>query len=275
MKKALLFFDGLSYYENAIAFVQRLHLLSPLVVTGLFAPVVSLANLWSYAAAGEGSVTVPALLEKGEDAELRDHIDRFEQTCQSVRMPYHVHKEVNDLALPVLQHESRFADVLLLSGNTFYQEMLYGSPMQYIRDILHRVECPVLILPETSTFPTNILIAYDGNRESVYALKQFAYLFPELARLPATIIHAQKGEAGRFPDRKLVEELAGAHFKNIEWLNLTDSPKDDVRDWIEHRPDALVVTGSFSRSWLSELLRDSFSEELVRNHRLPVFIAHR
>ncbi|GAB4092559.1 adenine nucleotide alpha hydrolase family protein [Flaviaesturariibacter terrae] len=275
MKKVLLLFDGLNFSEETIAFVRHLHLLSPVLATGFFAPVVSLANVWSYAAAGETSAAIPPLLEEEEEQQMQQHKKRFEELCQASRIPYRVHEAVNDLALPALRHESRFADLLVMSGEAFYNGILFARPSHYLRQALHDTECPVLVLPNKAELPASVLVAYDGSRESVYALKQFAYLFPELARMPTTIVHAAKGSDKAIPEAALIEELAGVHFKNATYQQLAGTNREELRTWMENRHDTLLVAGSFSRNWLSELFRNSFCGDLIQSHRLPVFIAHR
>jgi nucleotide-binding universal stress UspA family protein len=38
---------------------------------------------------------------------------------------------------------------------------------------------------------------------------------------------------------------------------------------------ALLVSGSYGRSGLSQLFKKSFVNEIIAEHRLPVFIAHK
>ncbi|RYZ24239.1 MAG: hypothetical protein EOO16_01490 [Chitinophagaceae bacterium] len=274
MKKVLLLFDGPNFSENTLSFVQRLHLLSPLLVTAVFAPIVSLANMWSYAATGEaGAPAAPPLGEEGDELMLQ-HIRRFELLCQASHIPYRVHKDLDDLALPALKRESRFADLLVLSSETFYNGILFSDPFQYLHNALHDAECPVLVLPEKSSFPAHVLIAYDGSRESTYALRQFAYLFPEFLRLETTLIHSGKGADRKVPEAGLVGELVGTHFRNATYQHLDLSDRNSFQEWIGQRPDTILVAGSFSRGGFSELFRESFCATIIREHRLPVFVAH-
>ena len=43
-----------------------------------------------------------------------------------------------------------------------------------MRTAVHDAECPVLIVPEDCPFPVNVILAYDGSDDSVFAMKQFA-----------------------------------------------------------------------------------------------------
>ena len=61
----------------------------------------------------------------------------------------------------------------------FYENIGIHSSYDYLKDVLHDVACPVLLVPEKFDFPESVILAYDGSEESVYAIKQFAYLFPE------------------------------------------------------------------------------------------------
>jgi hypothetical protein len=274
MIKAILLFDGLNFSENMLSFVQRLNQVSPLLATAVFAPVVSITNMWSYAASGATGAPIPVALDVDEDEEMQEHMRRFELLCAASRMPYRIHMAVNDLALPALRHESRFADLLVLSGDSFFNGTLFSDTSQYLRSALHDTECPALVLPEKSTFPTHIIVAYDGSRESIYALKQFAYLFPEMTRMETTIVYSEKGLSAEIPERQLIEELAAVHFENVSYRSLTGTGRSDFKNWLEQQPDTLLVAGSFSRSWLSGLFQDSLCAELIQSRRIPIFIAH-
>ena len=45
--------------------------------------------------------------------------------------------------------------------------------------------------------------------------------------------------------------------------------------WISEKKNVLLVSGSFGRSPLSYIGKQSFVEDIIHDHRLPIFIAHR
>lgn len=274
MKKILLAFDGTSFSEGAFEFARKLNEIQPILLTGVFLPQAELANLWSYAD-GVGVTFIPLI--EGSDSELiQQNIDRFEKRCQANGIDYRVHKDFYDLALPELKKESCYADMMILGSEVFYNNMGTNAPNDYLRDALHDVACPVLLVPENFDFPESIILAYDGSEESVYAIKQFAYLFPELTNKKETLLVFANNHPGEdFPDKIQIEELAARHFSNLTLLNLTINNKKEFSDWVLDKKSAMLVSGSYGRSGLSQLFKNSFIKDIIAGHRLPVFIAHK
>jgi len=44
-------------------------------------------------------------------------------------------------------------------------------------------ECPMMLIPEKVSLSEDIILMYDGTAASVHAVKQFAYVFPELVNI--------------------------------------------------------------------------------------------
>jgi nucleotide-binding universal stress UspA family protein len=274
MKKILLAFDGTHFCEGAFEFARQLNELKPILLVGAFLPQTTIANLWSYADGMGGAVYVP-LLDEEESEQVKKNIEHFENRCKNNGIEYRVHKYFFDLALPELKKESRFADLLILSSEIFYENMDSNLSNEYLKDVLHQVECPVLIVPEKFYFPKSILLAYDGSNESVYAIKQFSYLFPELSYKETILAYANDDSNADFPEKIQIEELAARHYKNLTLTKLNINPKKYFGTWIREKQSALLVSGSYGRSGLSQLFTKSFVKEVIAEHLLPVFIAHK
>jgi nucleotide-binding universal stress UspA family protein len=144
-----------------------------------------------------------------------------------------------------------------------------------LQDALNDVACPVLVVPEKFEFPESIILAYDGSDSSVYAIKQFAYLFPELCNREVLLVYASDERVKKLPDKVLIEELAARHFTKLSLLKLDIDPEKFSNTWLLEKKSAMIVSGSFGRSGLSQLFKKSFVTAVIRDHRLPVFIAHR
>lgn len=275
MKKILLAFDGSNFSEGAFEFVRRLNDIEPVLVTGVFMPQVDYANLWSYAsAAGAGAGYVP-LIEEEDSEVLHQNIAHFEDLCQKNGVAYRVHKDFYSFALPELKKESRFSDVIILSGELFYKGVLDNNQFDYLRDAVHSAESPVLIVPEHYQFPTNTILSYDGSEDSVYAIKQFAYIFPEFVKNPTLLVYAE-GEEGRdFPSKQDIVELATQHFKDLTFYKLEADPKKYFNTWINQRVGSILVSGSFARSAFSQMFKKSFVSQIIKEHKIPLFIAHK
>lgn len=272
MKKIIIPFSGGEFSRGAISFANTLHSIKPILLTGVFLPSVDYAKFFFFPTAFSAPAFIP-MEEDFEEEEVQANIDQFAQYCQKNVIEYRVHKDLNDSAIPQLTRETRFADVMIIGSETFYRSgVTYGSN-EYLKDSLHETECPVIIVPEQFTFPSHIVLAYDGSASSVFAIKQFAALFPELCNRKTILVYAGN-EKNKIPDQVLIEELAARHFKDLTITKLIAGDKDDVSDWFYPHKDALIVSGSFGRSGASELFRKSFIMDIIREYQTPVFIAH-
>lgn len=139
---------------------------------------------------------------------------------------------------------------------------------------MHRAECPVIIVPEEFYFPEHIILAYDGSSSSVYSIKQFAYLFPELCKKRSFLVYLTDKTDGALPELSLIEEFTSVHFDNVKYIPLASSV-DQFASWLANKTKLLLVAGSRSRSELSEVMNKSFTKDIVEEHIAPVFIAHR
>lgn len=274
MKKILLVFDGINFSEGAFEFARKLNEKSKILATAVFVPQVNYANLWSYAGTAGTGVSIPMI--EDDDAELVEkNIERFESLCRDNEIEFRVHKDFYDFALPELRRETRFADVVILGSESFYSNIGIGEPNEYLKMALHDVECPIVIVPEKFAFPENNILAYDGSDSSVYAIKQFAYLFPEFTKQPTILVYSKDEYEDEIPKVEYIEELAGRHFPDLTITKLHLDAKNFFADWIRSKENAILVSGSFGRSSLSRVFKKSFIKDVIRDHKLPLFITHR
>jgi hypothetical protein len=144
----------------------------------------------------------------------------------------------------------------------------------YLMNAVHKAECPVLLVPEYFMFPQSNILAYDGSDSSIFAIKQFYYTFPELCDNATLLVYCEeKGEV--IPEKENMYELASQHFSNLQILKLDGDPKKSFNKWILEKKNSILVSGAFGRSTLSQTFRKSFVSEIVKEHQLPVFIAHK
>lgn len=272
MKKVIIPFSGGEFSRGAISFANTLHSIKPILLTGVFLPTVDYSRFMFFPTAFSAPAFVP-MAEDFEEEEVQSNMDQFAQYCQKNMIEYRVHKDLYDSAIPQLSKETRFADVMIIGSETFYKSgVTYGSS-EYLKDALHETECPVIIVPEQFNFPSYIILAYDGSASSVFAIKQFAALFPELCNRKTILVYAGD-EKDKIPDEALIEELVTRHFKDLTITKLVAGNRGAINDWLYPNKDALIVCGSFGRSGVSELFKKSFIMEVIREYQTPVFIAH-
>lgn len=273
MKKIIIAFDGTHYSAGAFEFARRLNELQPVLLTGIFLPQAEISYLWSYAD-GARVPFIPTM--EADDSDLvQKNIEQFERQCTANHIDFRVHKDFYNLALPELKQESRFADLLIIGSEVFYNNMGTHLPNEYLRDTLHDIACPVVLVPEKYQFPESIILAYDGSDESIFAIKQFAYLFPELTGKKTLLVFAHKDAAKDIPDRIQIEELVARHFSDLTLFKLNAAPEKSFSDWITETKGTMLVSGSYGRSGLSQLFKTSFIRDIIAGHTLPVFIAHK
>jgi hypothetical protein len=146
-------------------------------------------------------------------------------------------------------------------------------PNEYLKDLLHISECPVIIVPEKFEFPSTIVLAYDGSESSVYAIRQFATLFPEFADNRTILAYAGK-PGDQIPDLEYMKQFAGCHFSNFGCVKIDAVGKKGFSDWLTGVKAPMVVAGSFGRPELYEAVRKSFLTDVIHEHNAVVFIAH-
>lgn len=274
MKKVLLVFDGSHFSEASLHFAKKMNEKESIVLTGAFLPQVDFASLWSMTSADTPfSASIP-LVEDSTSKEVHYNIQRFESYCRQNNIRFKTHSEFFNFAIPELKAESRFADLLIVSSEKFYKQAGTEVSNSYLKEILHGLECPLIVIPEKHCAPAANILTYDGTAASIFSIKQFAYLFPEWTKHPTTILHtASSGESG-WPHESQIREWINAHFPQAIWELLVLSPKSLVAAWLTEHKNAIVISGSFGRSGLSMLFRKSYIADAINEHQLPVFIAH-
>jgi hypothetical protein len=114
-------------------------------------------------------------------------------------------------------------------------------------------------------------LAYDGSASSVFAIKQFAYLFPDLSDNKTILVFASE-EIDDIPAHVNIEELAGSHFSNLAITVLNG--KKNFSEWVLKYENPILVSGSFGRSGFSSLFTKNFVINIIDAYKTPVFIAH-
>jgi hypothetical protein len=274
MKKVILAFDGKNFSEAAFDFVKRINEESKILLTGVFLPQMNYSNLWSYADGIGAPMFVPSLDDE-EIEQMELNVSRFENSCKKNDIEFRIRKDAENLALPELKKESRFADLLVIGEEKFYQDVRKGSTNHYVTDAIHEVECPVVLIPEKYHFPELNVLAYDGSESSVFAIKQFAYLFPEFSDNPTLLSYANDENNKAIPYEPYIEELAARHFSDLTVSKLDFDSKKYYATWIANKKSGIIVSGSLGRSTFSQMFKKSFISDVIMEHQVPIFIAHK
>ncbi|MBK7433558.1 MAG: hypothetical protein IPI66_06420 [Chitinophagaceae bacterium] len=275
MKKLIIALDGEHFPHGAFEFAKQLNQLSPLMLAGVFLSPVDYSKILAFSGI-DGVTLLPEWLMQNDDESLvNKNIVHFRESCEKEGINYRVHKDNNLMALSSLVEETRFADLLLISSELFYKNVSGRQPNFYLEEVLKKTECPVMLVPETFTDPKQLVLAYDGSESCLFAIKQFAYLFPELTDKETILLSISTHHDEDIPEYSMVSELISGHFPNLQMQQFTLQPKTGFSAWMADQPDSYIVMGAFSRSVISEIFRKSFASRVIQENKMPVFISHK
>jgi nucleotide-binding universal stress UspA family protein len=271
MEKILLAMDGYKQNTYAIDFACYLAKLTHSRLTGVFLegdPEDDQAEIIRLEAAGPLTASLLAT-----DPVLQ-RVHRFREACLGREVTAKVHRDrgvpVDDILL-----ESRFSDLIVVDPETSFRKVDKGFPGRFIRDVLLAAECPVVVSPYQFDSLDEVIFAYNGTSSSVFAIKQFTYLFPEFKRKKAVVVDVSNGEETAIEEQYKMKEWLSAHYLQVDFVLLKGDPSDELFGYLLQRKNAIVVLGAYGRGILSRFLKPSHASLLLRTINLPIFITHR
>ena len=180
-----------------------------------------------------------------------------------------------DVPMEQLIEETRYADLVVADPGISFSDHVESIPTSFIKELLARSECPVVVAPESFDWINELAFAYDGTRSSVFAMKQFTYMFPELRDKKVIVIEVCEGEEHAISEKEKLTAWLQNYYSNISYLVLYGKPKDELFGYLLEKEKMLVVIGAFGRSMVSSMFSKSNAELLLKAVNLPFFIAHR
>ncbi len=278
MEKILLAINPENININAIEFTSYLAKLTHSKITAIFleknqgseVPVLKTAF---------GGAYVETILEsdlpksKKIDNQCEQNVRLFENACMNRGVTCCIHR---DKGVPVEEVilESRFADMLIVDVEMSFRERAEGLPTAFVKEVLARSECPVVIAPFSFNDVDEIVFAYDGSPSSVFAIKQFTYLLPELSDKKITILQVDEDDDLPTINNTKIRELLRMHYGGIGFHFLHGKASDELFSYLINKKNIFLVMGAFGRSMLSGFFKHSTAELVIKTVNLPVFIAH-
>jgi hypothetical protein len=271
MKKVVFACDGKNFSHRAFDFIKSLNEAEKILVAGIFFLSVDYRILVPSVYADPDP-----LLELVEDEteNVKASIKFFEESCAKNGIEYRLHNGFTTWNVVELVKETRFSDLLILSEELFFKNWGATQPNHFMRQVMQIAECPVLVIPENFETIEKLLIAYDGKRQSLFALKLFSLLFANMSSLPTNIVFIQEDKREDIPDLEYLQEYASRHYPNLSIQKLHIDFSKNFSKWVGYVKNALLITGAYGRPAISNLFKESFAEKLIRDHNVPLFIAH-
>lgn len=171
--------------------------------------------------------------------------------------------------------ESRFADLLLVDPALGFYDGQEQLPSYFVKQILAKSECPVLLVPEQFESADEIVFCYDASASAVFAIKQFTYLFPEFRSKNIMLLEVNKTDDKEFGEgHRRVMDWLKAHYPSVSYHALKGDVKNELFTYFFMKTKKIIVMGAYGRSWLSNFFKKSNADKLMRTIDLPLFIAH-
>ncbi|WP_276504755.1 universal stress protein [Terrimonas pollutisoli] len=277
MKKFIAAFDGLRFSESVMDYAILLAKQSSAHLVGVFLDDYLRHSYKIYDLVTKESTpeVKQKKLEEKDEATRAAAVSRFENACRQAGMNYSVHHD-RDTAIHELLHESIYADLLIVNSSETLTAYTEKIPSEFIRDLLSHVQCPVLIVPQKFKPIEKLILLYDGEPTSVYAIKMFSYMLPSLKQIPTEVISVKGGNQTRVvPDKKLMKEFMNRRFPHATYSVFKGLPEIAIVNYLKkQKENSLVILGAYRRSTVSRWFRASMADVLMRDLKLPLFIAH-
>lgn len=278
MKKIIAAFDGLKFSQSTRDYAVLLAKQSSAHLVGIFLDDFTYNSFKVYdllKEEGGFSETKYKKLKEKDDQTRAAAAASFEAACRKSGVEYSLHHD-KSIALQELLHESIYADLLVVNSGetlTHYKEKM---PTEFIRDLLSHVQCPVLLVPHGFRPISKLILLYDGEPSSVHAIKMLSYILASLKQNPAEVISVNTMKQSlHVPDNRLMKEFMKRHFPEASYKILKGLAEIEIVNYLKNQPDnSLVVLGAYQRSMVSRWFKVSMADVLMKELKLPLFIAH-
>lgn len=280
MERIMLVLNAVKLQEHSVKFACALSRMTGSSLTGLFLENIVEDEKLIMKNAYDGTYitieadrTSPEYIAKKQTIE--NNIDVFNRSCRANGVSSSV---LRDERRPVNEalKESRFADLMIVDADMTFKKDTDTVPSFFLRKMLRSVACPVLVVPQLYEEEIyEIVFAYDGTASSMFAMRQFTYLFPEWSSRKLVVINANDREEADIMLPPSMKEWLQAHYNTFLFEELHGKRLGILLDYLSPRKNAVVVMGAYGRGGVSRLLRESSADVLLNKTQMPLFIAHR
>lgn len=275
MEKILLVINAHRPNLKSIDFACRIAALANTNLTGLFIETL----YFQYIPMAETSYptyfeTVKEIAGTGVTADTEQAITIFKDECKRKSINAKIYVDKGDPISEII-FESRFADLLIVDPTISFNGREEQLPSHFVKELLASAECPVFLAPEEFEYANEIVFCYDGSASSVFAIKQFTYLFPEFRNKKVMLLQVNKTTNEEFEEgHRRVMDLLKAHYPSVCYHGIKGDVKDELLTYFFMKSKKIIVMGAYGRSMLSNFFKKSSADNLLRTVDLPLFIAH-
>jgi hypothetical protein len=273
MERILILIEHTGIEPASLEFACYLTRLTNSKLTGLFMKETDLHDQ-NIVIKGPGTAGAYEVAEELQLTESHNSRQEFFNFCarQGLRWTPDIIEAANEEDILI---ESRFADLLIVNSDSSFSDDRETVPTTLVTSLLKHSECPVLIAPLNFEKVNEVVFAYDGSPSSVYAIRQFTHLFPQLQDQKVTFLEVNEDFSKEIDYRDKITNYLKMHYSSIGYQVLNGEPEDELFSYFLRKRHVMVVMGSFGRKMLPGLFNSSTANLLLKTTSLPVFIAHR
>jgi hypothetical protein len=277
MKNIIAAFDGLKYAESTEQYAINIAKQTNTHLVGVFLDDATYNSFKINEVIEGDGFTINKInkLEEKDKATRYAASANFAKACEHAKLEFSLHHD-HKIALQDLKQETVYADLVMISANetlTHYEEK---PPTRFIRDLLSDTQCPIIVVPHKFKPIEKIILLYDGEPTSVYAIKMFSYLLPQLKHLDTEVITVKHlDEDSHLPNNKLMKVFMKRHYPKAKYIIMKGWAEEEIIAYLKlQEENTLVILGAYRRGAVSRWFRESMADILMRNLKLPLFIAH-
>ena len=166
---------------------------------------------------------------------------------------------------------SLYADVILTDGNTSFDKN-EGWPSGFVKELLKNAKCPVIVTPFDFDEINEVVFAYDGTDSSVFAMKQFIYLLPQLNDIKITVLQVLKDDDNDdITEKNRLKEFLMMYYDAVHYDTLHGHADMELFKKFLSQRNKILVMGAYGRK---KILNQSTADILLKTLNIPIFIAH-
>ena len=204
---------------------------------------------------------------------VEENLEAYKQACTTMGLSGKISR-ARGVPHDETIEASRFADLLLLADNTSFAFHYEEEPTNFAEEVLTHAQCAVMVMPKTLQEINEVFFTSNGSFSSMYAIRQFTYLFPQLRDKKITLLYVTENEDEATRHKRNIKEYLQHHYSNVEFKVLMGNPSAAILSHLSKQKDCLVTFGAYGRSRFSQFFKKSKADNILNKLDIPVFITH-
>lgn len=119
-----------------------------------------------------------------------------------------------------------------------------------------------------------VFFTSNGSYSSMYAIRQFTYLFPHFWDKKVTVLYVTENEDEAAKHKRNIKEYFQHHYTNVEFKILMGSPSAAILSHPSKQKDCMVTFGAYGRNRFSQFFKKNKADKILKISDIPVFITH-